>query len=147
VVFAPNGRTFVTTGDPVQGSQSPERLLVEWDAATGRELRQFKGHRGGVQAAAFSTDGKRFATGGIDGTVLLWDFATGKQLQQFSGHNAPVLAVAYSPDQKVLASAGQDASVRVWDADSGDQLRRLPRSGPISRSASGTRSPARKSRN
>ena len=37
-----------------------------WDAATGKELRAFKGHGSYVYSVAFSPDGKRVLTGSFD---------------------------------------------------------------------------------
>ncbi len=39
----------------------------------GRSLGSLTGHRGNIQAAAFSSDGKHLATASDDSTVLIWD--------------------------------------------------------------------------
>jgi WD40 repeat protein len=126
VAFAPSGTTFVSAGNQGTGNKGAERLVVLWDAATGQEVRQFRGHTAGVEALAYSADGKRLVTGGLDTTVRLWDVASGKELRRFTGNTARVLAVACSPDRKLVASMGHDAWVRVWDADTEKELRRLP---------------------
>jgi WD40 repeat protein len=117
VAFAPSGMRFVSTGNPPVNSKDTDRVLVEWDAATGEELRQFRGHTDGVQAADYSADGRRLVTCGRDRIVRLWDLTTGQPIREYRGHTAPVLCVAFSPDGKWLASEGQDAVIRVWDAD------------------------------
>jgi WD40 repeat protein len=43
-----------------------------WDAATRRELLTLKGHSDTVSGVAFSSDGKRLATGSWDDTAKLW---------------------------------------------------------------------------
>jgi RNA polymerase sigma factor (sigma-70 family) len=43
-----------------------------WEVGTARAARQFTGHRGGINALAFSADGKRLATASEDSTVLVW---------------------------------------------------------------------------
>ncbi len=126
VAFAPRGTTFVTTGNPVQGSRDTERLVVLWDAVTGKELRQFRGHKAGVEALAFSVDGQRIATGGLDKTARLWDVTTGNPIREFTGHTERVLVVACSPDGKRLASQSRDATIRLWDVETGKELKRLP---------------------
>jgi RNA polymerase sigma factor (sigma-70 family) len=44
-----------------------------WEVATGQELQSFHGHRGEVQALAFSAGGRRLITAGTDATVILWN--------------------------------------------------------------------------
>jgi WD40 repeat protein len=54
----------------------PDGVLV-WDPATGREVRRLRPDHGGVAALAFTADGRRLASAGADGTVLLWDVPAG----------------------------------------------------------------------
>lgn len=124
VAFAPSGTTFVTTRS-LQTIDETDRLVVLWDAATGKEIRQFRGHKGGVEALAFTRDGERLATGGRDSTVRLWRVATGTEIRTFTGHAGTVLVVDCSPDGRRLASEGQDATIRIWDVESGDEVKRL----------------------
>ena len=51
--------------------------MLVWGAATGREVRRFRPDHGGVAALAFTADGRRLASAGADGTVLLWDVPAG----------------------------------------------------------------------
>src|SRR5262245_51106927 len=118
VAFAPDGKTVVSVGN--------DQLARLWDAATGKELRQFRGHRGSIESVAFAPDGKTFLTGSYDQTLRLWDVETGKELRQFTGHTSSILAVALSPDGKLAASEAHDQTVRLWDVATGKEVRRLP---------------------
>jgi WD40 repeat protein len=82
-----------------------------------------RAHAGSVQAAAWSPDGKRVASGGMDGTVKVWDVTTGKATVVLDGqHKVPVYALAWRPDGKRLASVSNDQTLKVWDAHSGKEL-------------------------
>jgi WD40 repeat protein len=87
------------------------------------EARPLARHRGNLQAAAFSPDGKLLATAGGEWRIILWDPATLRRLAEFEGRGP----LAFSPDSKLLAGEGPaDRSVRVWDVRSRKEVRRLP---------------------
>jgi WD40 repeat protein len=125
VAFSPDG-TQVASGDLVALDQAETRFTGEvklWDARTGKRNTALRGHGNGVVSLAYSPDGKRLASGGVDGTIIVWELASGKPALAFWGHREDVMGLAFSPAGRRLASASRDGAVRVWD------LVRLTRSG------------------
>jgi WD40 repeat protein len=96
-------------------------------------LRTLDGHDSGVAAIAFSSDGTRLASTGLDGLVQVWDAATGRRTDVLRGDRARAgdlmpLVVAVSRSGGLVAVGDADGLVSVWDTVSG---RRLP--GPPTR--------------
>ncbi|WZF20352.1 NB-ARC domain-containing protein [Nostoc sp. UHCC 0302] len=79
----------------------------------------------GIDSVAFTPDGERLATGGVDGKIRLWQVADGKQLLTIQGHQSWILSVSFSPDGLILASGGEDFTICLWDVASGQCLRTL----------------------
>jgi WD40 repeat protein len=75
---------------------------------------------GRIGGLAFSPDGRRIASGGIDRTARIWDTATGRVLHTLTGHTDMVRAVAFSPDGRFIASCCW--TIKLWDANTGRPL-------------------------
>ena len=113
-VFTPDGKQLLSAGD--------DHLLRLWDLKTGRELRRFVGHEGGVLAVAVSADGRLALSGSEDNTLKVWDMATGKELRTFTGHTDKIWSLALSPNGKTALSGSEDHSFRFWDVATGEQI-------------------------
>lgn len=121
LAFAQDDTTFVS-GDPKDGK------IRLWDAATGRQLAIFKAKspfaklsqtepeiQKGLNALAFSPDGKTVASAHDDNTVRLWDPITSTETATLKGHKERINTLAFSPDNVLLASGGADDSIILWD--------------------------------
>ncbi len=123
VAFSPDGRWIASgSGDlAIMAPEEPGRLVI-WDAETGAEHLELKGHTFWITSVAFSPDGRHLASGSADRTIKIWELPSGRLVHTLEGHQGWVKGIAYSPDGAQLASGGDDRSLRLWDANSGKEL-------------------------
>ena len=110
VAFSPDG-TRIVTGGTIEWSSTGEASV--WDARTGAELLELKGHTSRVTSVAFSPDGTRIVTGSEDGTVKVWDARTGTPRLELDGIKGARCA-AFSPDGTRIVT-GRGGSPRRGD--------------------------------
>ena len=72
----------------------------------------------------FSEDGRRVATAGSDGTVVVWDTRTGQRIADITT-GGMVHTVQFSPDARQVLTASVGGLVETWDGSSGTRLRRF----------------------
>jgi WD40 repeat protein len=76
-----------------------------------------------VTSVAFSPNGMKLASGGVDKTIQMWDATTHQpQGPPWIAHSDRVASVVFSRDGNTLASAGLDGALRLWSVVSHQQL-------------------------
>ena len=117
--LAPNGKTLVTAD-----FRSP--LIRIWDVPSGKELRRVEGDKTGIDAVAFSPNGKTFAAGMRTG-IRLWNTDTWKEMSRITAKEAAYYnGIFFLPDGKTIIS-GNRVSISWWDRGAGRETRQINR--------------------
>lgn len=118
---------FIPTATPVFSNTSPN---VPTKPASGNipagpgifallNIQSITGHTGKVTSAAWSGDGKYYATGSEDQTIKVWETATGRMVTTLAlkDKNPAVYPVAlrWNSDGKNLVSGWADKTTRLFD--------------------------------
>lgn len=86
------------------------------DVASATIARVIHAHERGVDAVAFSPDGRLLLTGGRDNFVRLWDLNNrmDEPLVTLVGGEKPVLTVAFHPNGSTFVTGSGNHIVRMW---------------------------------
>ncbi len=117
LAFSADGSHIVAAS----ASASDSNLSV-YEAASGRKLATFEGHRAKPFSAVFTKDGTRVASLAGDAPVTLWDVATGKVVATLPGRLGRVSSISISDDGRRVVTGGADKTIRLWDASTGQAL-------------------------
>jgi WD40 repeat protein len=125
--FSPDGNQIVTGGGTghsgMPGPANAELRL--WDVASGREIRQFRGHKRIVRSISFSADGKRILS--VSDVARLWDAQSGRQLFVWPKEDGQSVRGAELSNDGRSVLTNESDHVSIWDTSSGKQLTNIQR--------------------
>jgi WD40 repeat protein len=119
VALSHDGKWLVTSEAMRTGERDEFRARL-WETATGKEVRDFRGHSGWIGALVLSEDGKFLASGSGDNTARLWDLETGKEVRVFQGHS---IAAGVSAGGKWLMTRAAATVPSFWELPTGKEFR------------------------
>ncbi|XP_036036612.1 intraflagellar transport protein 122 homolog isoform X3 [Onychomys torridus] len=105
LAFKPDGTQLILAAG--------NRLLV-YDTSDGTLLQPLKGHKDTVYCVAYAKDGKRFASGSADKSIIIWTSKLEGILKYT--HNDSIQCVAYNPITHQLASCSS-SDFGLWSPE------------------------------
>lgn len=129
-------QSYVTGVAVAQGklwSVGYDRLLNEWDLASGRLRSSHRAHSKWIRTIRVSPDQTMLATVGDDMVARLWDAHSGQLLRELTGHaqltpqgfSTMLYTCAFSPDGTLLATADRIGEIIIWNTQTGNILHRM----------------------
>jgi ribosome assembly protein 4 len=106
-------------------SGSLNETIRIWNAETGVQEGELRGHAGSVTSIVISPDGKHIVSSSSDETIRIWDVESMEQVGEplRIPDTGPVRSVMISQDGKHIVSGHQDGYIRIWNSETGQQVR------------------------
>lgn len=101
--------------NPQIASASYDGTVQVWDAITGTNISNFKGHQGQVYDVAWSSMNPPNIASCSD-IIIVSNIKYGAFTTKVGSHSQQINAIAWSPDGQKIVSASYDHTAIVWDA-------------------------------
>ncbi len=117
--FSPDGRLLAMAW--------PDGIVEVWEVAGRRMLYRVRGHAG-LASLAFSSDGKRLATGEAAGPkdrpghARVWEMETGKKLAEVVPGKGRVATAGFLAGGRMLVTYCPEGRLRWWDVGTGKKI-------------------------
>jgi tetratricopeptide (TPR) repeat protein len=92
-----------------------------YDTASGHQKQMLRGHAGELRSLAFTQDGSRLISGGLDGTVRIWKAGQHEDgrsdwrlVSTLESNSSAINSIAVAPDGSSIAAVSHDDIMRVW---------------------------------
>lgn len=127
-IYSPDGNFILVTSRSSSGLDEEQKKSIPnsakvFNAKTGLEKYTITSHKGCVNYASFSNDGKYIVTASDDGTSIVTELVSGKTIFILkSPHNKRVLFAKFSDNDKYIATIGDHNKIDYWDAKTGKHL-------------------------
>jgi WD40 repeat protein len=108
VAWSPDGKMVATGGG---GADQTVRL---WDAANGKEIRQFKNNQGAVGSLAFTPEGTKIVCLQQNSVLTTFEAVTGKTVRESMVDFFPLLP--FTDDGKSFAAINENRQICLMDA-------------------------------
>lgn len=129
LLFSPSGNWLVAGSG--LGSALNQGLITVWESGSGNQVTSFEANLFAVYSLAFSSDGKRLASGGGyfptrgggDYRLRVWDTSTWQDTPKLEHKGTGVITgIGFSPDGKYLMYGSIDGAAYLLDAETGASL-------------------------
>jgi eukaryotic-like serine/threonine-protein kinase len=115
---------------------NPDFSVLLWDPNSGPVGgRALHGQESPVVAVAIDSHGRRLASGGRDGHVIVWDLATDKTVSDTRLGNSPIASLAFLNGGRSVIAGDRDGDIRIEDLEGGSQARHVHVEGGVARFA------------
>jgi len=112
VAMSIDGKTAVTSGR--------EPVILVWDLAQARCVRELIGHSDWVRSVDVTPDGRFAVSASWDQTLRVWNVDKGEGIRTFGERLKSVCCVAFSPSARTVAATTAAGSLYLFDPTNGN---------------------------